>query len=94
MIPLGLMRDGEKGVIRMIADEEAFKEIGYHEGKCKGGCLFCKKQMNKIKSLGLRTGMSIRVLKNEPGFPLLIQLENTQIALSRGLAMKILIEKA
>jgi ferrous iron transport protein A len=93
MIPLGLMREGEKGVISKILSEEALARVGHPEKKCEGGCLFCKKQMGKIKSLGLKAGMPIRVLKNEPGFPLLIMFENTQIALSRGLAMKILIER-
>lgn len=93
MIPLGLMREGERGVISEVKDEKLLHSLGSLEEVCSKGCLFCKKEASKIKSLGFMPGMAIRVIKNEPGHPLLVLLENTQIALSRSLAMKILVEK-
>lgn len=87
------MKEGEKGVISEIKDERLLQSLENTERTCSKGCLFCKKETSKIKTLGLMPGMSVRVIKNDPGHPLLILLENTQIALSRSLAMKILVEK-
>lgn len=97
MIPLGLLKEGEEGIIVEVKDQRNLQEFENLElPHCSGGCLFCKKEKQKLKkvtSLGFRPGVRVSVRKNEPGQPILILLENTQIALSRSLAMKILVKK-
>jgi Fe2+ transport system protein FeoA len=97
MMPLGLMKEGEEGVVVEIRDQDSLQEFENHEiPLCSGGCLFCKKERQKFKkvfSLGLRPGIRVLVRKNKPGQPIIIFFENTQLALSRGLAMKIFVKK-
>jgi ferrous iron transport protein A len=43
--------------------------------------------------MGLRVGQTVEVKKNQPGQPMVIRVDETFIALSRGLAMKIMVCK-
>lgn len=95
MVPLALLNEGERGVIeRIIFNERDSKNL--EEPLCEEGCFFCKGKRrgnNRIKTLGFTIGQVVEVRLNQQGQPLLVQLENTQIALSRKLAMKIYVKK-
>jgi len=97
MIPLGIMRPGESGVITEIK-EEALKELenfskGYF-GCPGGGCLFCKRESleEKRAPAEIKPGLKVLVKRNEPGEPLLVLLNGKELLVDRGLAMKILVK--
>lgn len=97
MIPLALLNEGERAIIKKINNLEVDFLTSEEMNPCEGGCLFCKKNKGqteaRVKNFGLKVGQVIEVKLNQPGHPLLVSLENTQIAISRGLAMKILVNK-
>ncbi len=98
MIPLGLLKRGEKGKIIKVRTKKVLEGLGESEKECRG-CFFCKetpkkKEIIKTKTLGLIEGKLVEILKNDPGEPLLVKIENTYLAIPRELAMKIFIEMA
>ncbi|NJE10571.1 FeoA family protein [Thermococcus sp. MAR1] len=46
----------------------------------------------RLTALGLVPGREVRVVRNQMAGPLIVAVDDTQIALGRGLAMKILVE--
>jgi ferrous iron transport protein A len=85
MVPLGLMSPGENGEIM---------EIRSRQGRCDGSCQ-CKEGGKgdwRIEDLGLRVGKTVEVLNNAGG-PILLKVDETRIAVGRGLAMKILVKE-
>lgn len=97
MIPLGIMRPGESGVITEIK-EEALMELenfnkDYFGCSCEG-CLLCKRESLREKraSLEIKPGLKVLVKRNEPGEPLLVLFNEKELFIDRGLAMKILVK--
>jgi ferrous iron transport protein A len=75
MMPLGLLAAGEKAEVLAIREEEH-------------GCHRCACQC-RLESMGLRCGKTVEVLKNPGHGPLLVRVDNSRIALGRGVAMKV-----
>ncbi len=48
---------------------------------------------SRIEDMGLRTGKAIEILNNEGRGPLLIKLDESRIAICRGMAMKIMVRR-
>lgn len=78
MIPLGLLNDGEKAVIIKVRTK-----LGNSDKK-----LFCH-----IEDVGFRVGKIIQMLKNNEKGPILVKLDESRIAVGRGMAMKIFVRK-
>lgn len=75
MMPLGLLAPGEKAEILRIGG----KSPGCRRSACQG----------RLTSLGLREGKTVEVLNN-PGFgPMLVKVDESRLAIGRGVAMKI-----
>ncbi len=79
MMPLGLLAPGEKAEILAIRGE-------------KPGCHRCTCQC-RLESLGLREGKTVEVLNNPGRGPLLVKVDESRLALGRGVAMKIRVRR-
>lgn len=86
MLPLGLLCPGEKGEII---------EIRSRHGQCNDSCRCGTggKGDVRVEDLGLRVGKEVEMLSNGGG-PALLRVDESRIAIDRGLAMKILVRKA
>lgn len=99
IVPLGLLKEGDKARIlnlhKNLKEDKSLKML--RECGCDEGCGFCRRRkkggaVERLKHLGFEKGQVIEVIKNQPGQPLIVSVENTRIALSRGLAMKVWVE--
>jgi ferrous iron transport protein A len=77
MMPLGLLRPGERGEIVALR---------YQTGSCDGGRPECR-----TEDLGIRIGKTVEMLSNGGGGPILLKVDESRIAVDRGLAMKIMV---
>jgi ferrous iron transport protein A len=86
MLPLGLLCPGETGEII---------EIRIQQNVCRDAC-GCKETPGKcdvrIEDLGLRVGKQVEMLTSGSG-PVLLKVDESRIAVARGLAMKIMVRK-
>ena len=86
MLPLGLLASGEQAEIMEIRERK--------------GCQPCECSIDKhrdekcrIEDMGIRIGKSIKMLNNEGRGPLLLKVDESRIAVGRGMAMKILVRR-
>jgi len=80
MIPLGLLSRGEKAEI---------VEIRTNRGYCNGN----KNELCQAEDMGLRAGRVIEMLNNEGHGPILLKVDESRIAIGRGMAMKIIVKR-
>lgn len=78
MVPLGLLSIGETGEIVAVRESDASRE-----GKCD-----CR-----VEDMGLRVGKRVEMLSTGTG-PVLVKVDESRIAVGRGLAMKIVVRRA
>lgn len=79
MIPLGLLAPGEKAeVVELRGDGQT----------CRACQCLCR-----LEDMGLRTGKTIEMLKNYGNGALLVRVDESRIALNRGMAMKIQVRR-
>jgi ferrous iron transport protein A len=81
MAPLGLLSKGEKAEIVEIKTQR-----GYNHRKSKN-------ELCHAEDIGLRVGKVIEMLNNEGRGPLLLKVDESRIAIGRGMAMKIMVKK-
>ncbi len=81
MAPLGLLSRGEQAEIVEIKGQIC----------CKQGS--SRDQLCHIEDLGLRAGKMIEMLNNEGRGPILLKVEESRIAIGRGMAMKIMVRR-
>jgi len=81
MSPLGLLSAGEKAEV---------VEIKIQKGCCKAAG---KNQACHAEDMGLRAGKVIEMLNNRGGGPILLKVDESRIAISRGMAMKIMVKR-
>ena len=88
MMPLALLSPGESGEIVSV-------NVQTHEDKpCCGQCGGERhKSETRIEEMGLRAGKIVEMLSNGAG-PLLLRVDESRIAISRGMAMKINVRRA
>ncbi|KAF0145814.1 MAG: ferrous iron transport protein A [Nitrospirae bacterium] len=81
MAPLGLLSIGEKAEIVEI--------------KGQTGCVHgsSRNQLCHAEDMGLRVGKMIEMLNNEGRGPILLKVDESRIAIGRGMAMKILVRR-
>lgn len=81
IVPLGLSSGGEKGEIANIKGQN-----GCRHGSGKN--LLCH-----AEDMGLRAGKIVEMLTNEGKGALLLKVNESRIAIGRGMAMKIMVKK-
>lgn len=80
MAPLGLLSRGEKAEIVEIKGQK-----GYCHGSGKN--LLCY-----AEDMGLRAGKTVEMLANEGRGALLVKIDESRVAIGRGMAMKIIVK--
>ena len=80
MAPLGLLSRGEQAEIVEVKGQKG----------CNTGS--SKDQLCHIEDLGLRAGKMVEMLNNEGRGPILLKVDESRIAIGRGMAMKIMVE--
>jgi ferrous iron transport protein A len=106
MIPLGLLSPGEQGEITEIrlnthqcsgpccpggkqGDTSAVPAVKHVEHQ------WCKergKSDGRVEDMGLRIGKKVEILNNGGG-PVLVRVDESRIAVARGIAMKIMVRR-
>ena len=86
MLPLGLLTSGEQAEIMEIRER----------GKCQP--CDCSKdnhrdEQYRIEDMGIRIGKNVEMLRNAGRGPLLLKVDESRIAVGRGMAMKILVRR-
>lgn len=85
MIPLGLLGPGENGEII---------EIRLNKPHCTGLCHEEREKSDiRVEDMGLRVGKSVEMLTNGGGGPVLLKVDESRIAIARGMAMKIMVRR-
>jgi ferrous iron transport protein A len=84
MLPLGLLSTGDKAEV---------VEFSWHGGRCHSAEKENRQSDLRIEDLGVRSGKVIEMLNNEGRGPLLIKLDESRIAIGRGIAMKIMVKR-
>jgi ferrous iron transport protein A len=83
MLPLGLLGTGEKAEVMEVSAERRLLPV-------KMGM----EQVDvRIEDIGIRTGKVIEMLNNKGRGPLLLKVDESRIAIARGLAMKIMVRR-
>ncbi len=77
MLPMGLLTEGEFGEIVEIGEREV---TGRRE--CDG----------RAEDMGLRVGNRVMMLANGKG-PVLVKVDESRIAVARGIAMRIVVRR-
>lgn len=88
MMPLGLLTIGEKAEVIEIRGN------GHGRSCCSGfaGSSSCSGSC-RIGDMGLRAGKTVEMLNNEGRGALLIKIDESRIAIGRGMAMKIMVRR-
>lgn len=82
MKKLAELKQGETAVIQDILDIP--EHPGHHHGAHQGVA-------TRLESMGLRNGKKIEMLTNQGVGPLLLKVDESRIALGRGLAAKVMV---
>ncbi|MCL5023406.1 MAG: ferrous iron transport protein A [Nitrospirae bacterium] len=88
MMPLGLLGTGEKAEVM---------EIRERNRGVKPAAACCGPDGNgwscRMENMGLRTGKVVEMLNNEGAGAMLIKVDESRIAIGRGMAMKIMVRR-
>lgn len=101
MVPLGLLSPGETGEITEIRFPPKQRRC-----RCRNDGSLCEcggddecevasegaKHGVRLEDMGLRVGKSVEMLTNGGG-PVLLRVDESRIAIARGMAMKILVRR-
>jgi ferrous iron transport protein A len=86
MFPLGLLTCGERAEIMEIRERKGYQPCECRKDKHRD-------EQYRIEDMGIRIGKSIEMLTNEGRGPLLLKVDESRIAMGRGMAMKILVRR-
>jgi ferrous iron transport protein A len=86
MLPLGLLTSGEQAEIMEIRKRNGGQPCELSNDKHRD-------EQYRIEDMGIRIGKSIEMLTNEGRGPLLLKVDESRIAMGRGMAMKILVRR-
>ena len=106
MIPFGLLSPGESGEITEIRMGAArwsgpcctghnHGDTHKNHGSASGGHQCCRdkeKSEVRVEDMGLRIGKTVEILNNGGG-PVLVRVDESRIAVARGIAMKIMVRR-
>ena len=107
MIPLGLLSPGESGEITEVRTGKARCTGPCCTGRKHGEvqpepaskpddhqcCKDKEKSEVRVEDMGLRVGKTVEILNNGGG-PVLVKVDESRIAVARGIAMKIMVRRA
>lgn len=85
MMPLNMLNVGEEGRIVQISR--------WSRSRPEGSGSRCQSRYGRAEDLGLRTGKRVEMLQKGKGGPILIKIDESRIAVGRGLACKIMVER-
>ncbi len=81
MMPLGLLG----------ADERA--EVVEVKSGCHAPGVAARSCQDRVEDMGVRAGKIVEVLNNEGRGPILFKVDESRIAMGRGMAMKIMVRR-
>ncbi len=81
MVPLGLLSAGERAEVVEMKGQRVY---------CHGQS---KNYIYHVEDMGLRAGKTVEVLNNEGRGPILLKVDESRIAMGRGMAMKIMVRR-
>lgn len=90
MFPLGLLTSGERA--------EVMSDVPGEGRLHPGGCTGCGRHgrgssLHRAEEIGIRAGKVVEMLSNEGRGALLVKVDESRIAVGRGVAMKILVRR-
>lgn len=101
IVPLVFMNPGERGVLVEIrglrhrhhegADEPHARHLKKHRGAHSHHTDPVHRLEHRLRNMGLVRGAPVQVLKSAVSGPLIITIKDTRLALSRGVAAKIMV---
>jgi ferrous iron transport protein A len=86
MLPLGLLVSGEQAEIMEIKGWKGAHSLDL-ERERPGD------EQGRIEDMGIRVGKSVQMLNNGGRGPLLLKVDESRIAIGRGVAMKIVVRR-
>lgn len=98
MFPMGLLACGEKGEVVESRTSPAMSgprpAVHRHIAGCRGcGCGGRDGVSVRMEDMGLRPGRVVEMLTNEGRGALLVKVDESRIAVSRSVAMKIMVRR-
>ncbi len=87
MVPLGLLGAAELGEVVEVQGVKRCASGPAGERAAHRSC------QDRIEDMGVRVGKVVEVLSNGGRGPLLLKVDESRIALGRGMAMKILVRR-
>lgn len=98
MFPMGLLASGERGeVVESVAADVAFGpgevEHAHRPGCRRCGCQGRSVTYGRVEDMGLRPGRVVVMLANEGRGALLVKVDESRIAVSRSVAMRIMVRR-
>ncbi len=90
VFPLGLLSIGERAEIVNVRSKS---DLNGNEVECVGKGRKKSKRHCRAEDMGLRAGGSIEVLNKNVRGPLLVKVNDSRIAIARGMAMKIKVKR-
>jgi ferrous iron transport protein A len=88
MMPLGLLGTGETAeILEVRGGVQVSRCCAGAEGPapCSNAC--------RIEEMGIRTGKTVEMLSNEGHGALLLKVDESRIAIGRGIAMKVMVRR-
>jgi ferrous iron transport protein A len=91
MMPLGLLTTGEKAEV--IEVRRSRNKVHY-SACCSTGCISGEGDWTcRMENMGLRQGRVVQMLNNGSKGAMLIKVDESRIAIGRGMAMKIMVRR-
>lgn len=84
MMPLGLLSTGEKAEVVEVSSGRQRHLSARKENE---------QADTRVEDIGIRTGKIIEMLNNEGRGPILLRVDESRIAIARGMAMKIMVRR-
>ena len=90
MFPLGLLANGERAEV-----VSGIPVPAHGHGPCCGDCRGKGREGSAIRleDMGIRPGKEVEMLNNGGGGALLVRVDDSRIAVGRGMAMKIMVRR-
>ncbi len=85
MVPLLDLQEGDSGEVAEISDNNHDQEKDHQQDSCH-----CRR--NRINDLGIRVGKVLKLMRKQGRGPLLIKVDESRIAIGRGIAEQIKIK--
>jgi ferrous iron transport protein A len=85
MMPLGLLSNGERAEVMEVREGSAGSHHAHRHDRGDHVC--------RMEDMGLRVGKCIEMLNNEGRGAMLIKIDESRIAIGRGIGMKVMVRR-